>query len=144
MEYFGGVAVVNSYCINRPGLPVNIKKNKKNSKWPRFVFNPQKSSWPESKCNTFVAVSSLALHQNFMKYFFILASTFTPKLPLSPRPNLTLFPSRETASATKSMAHRLTQSYSYSTICTFISGTNIHIWPKHLSFKFDSICRVTV
>ena len=34
-------------------------------------------------------------------YFFILASTSTLKLPLSPRPNLMPFPSRETASATK-------------------------------------------
>ena len=32
---------------------------------------------------------------------FILASTSTLKLPLSPRPNLMPFPSRETASATK-------------------------------------------
>ena len=37
---------------------------------------------------------------------YFLASTSTPKLPLSPRPNLMPFPSRETASATK---HFITQ-----------------------------------
>merc|ERR1711915_976022 len=46
------------------------------TKWPRSVFNPQKLLWPET-------------------------STSTLKLPLSPRPNLMPFPSRETASATK-------------------------------------------
>merc|ERR1712157_445033 len=46
------------------------------TKWPRSVFNPQKLLRPET-------------------------STSTLKLPLSPRPNLMPFPSRETASATK-------------------------------------------
>merc|ERR1712136_542180 len=69
-------------------------------KWQRSVFNPQKSLWPET-------------------------STSTLKLPLSPRPNLMPFPSRETASATKFQLHYLQSCidqfiWSY---CTFILAT---------------------
>ena len=68
------------------------------------MFNPQKSLWPESKfyfCHSFCG-----RHQRVSpNLYFILASTSTLKLPLSPRPNLIPFPSRETASATKCHQH---------------------------------------
>ena len=50
---------------------------------------------------TFVNNVSFCHQKVSPNLFFILASTSTLKLPLSPRPNLMPFPSRETASATK-------------------------------------------
>ena len=62
------------------------------------MFNPQKLLWPESKfCQQYYSMSP----HHVTNLTFILASTSMPKLPLSPRPNLMLFLSKETANAIK-------------------------------------------
>merc|ERR1712168_1493642 len=77
------------------------KKNSNNIKWQRSVFNPQKSLWPET-------------------------STSTLKLLLSPRPNLMPFPSRETASATKSILSTTLPVNIQSTFCQHFDGELNH------------------
>ena len=116
------------------------------------MFNPQKLLWPESKFQIFIPEvhgygwPDLVWWIRFPRQgnperllTYILASTSTPKLLLSPRPNLTPFLSRETASATKLQLHYLQScidQFIWSN-CTFILATySVLRNKKYSSFHF--------
>ena len=103
------------------------------------MFNPQKLLWPESKFQIFIPEVHGGYEWPDLVWWLrysrpgnpgrfltnISASTSTPKLLLSPRPNLTPFLSRETASATKLQLHYLQSCidrFIWSN-CTFILAT---------------------
>ena len=109
------------------------------------MFNPQKSLWPESKYSNLYQQCNILSPESVTKLIFILASTSTLKLPLSPRPNLMPFPSRETASATK--CHQLwchqvwrhhIESCNLKPSCgiRFLAHVSVHLFWQHISIHF--------
>ena len=112
------------------------------------MFNPQKLLWPESKFQIFIPEVHGGYEWPDLVWWLrysrpgnpgrfltnISASTSTPKLLLSPRPNLTPFLSRETASATKLQLHYLQScidQFIWSN-CTFILATSSVLRNKHI------------
>ena len=122
-------------------------------KWQRSVFNPQKSLWPESKYFNFCYQCNLLSPESVTKLISISASTSTLKSPLSPRPNLMPFPSRETASATKChqfWCHQLwchhLQSCNLKPPCgiRFLAHVSVHLFWQHISIHFIMLTLVVL
>lgn len=137
------IQVINKLLFNhilwyliRPRSPKNQKFNFEKKQNGQDLCSIPRSCYDRRVSFYFFVTNRTDRHRKSCHqiYFFILASTSTPKLPLSPRPNLMPFPSRETASATKCYRlwspsnHALFQSFSgirFLTIVLYIySGNN--------------------